>query len=143
MFFPIFHLEAVIMGTVLGAVSPAVIVPKMLKLTGSGYGKVNSIPQLIMASASVDDIYVIVLFTSFMGMYSGDRFDVASLITIPIAIVLGLLIGILLGLALVMLLQNIHMRDTVKVLFKKVRTSEFVPEPVLSGHIRGLCRVAL
>ena len=116
LFFPISHLEAAIMGTVLAAVSPAVIVPKMLMLKESGYGKARSIPQLIMAGASVDDIYVIVLFTSFMGMYSGDRFDVASLISIPIAIVLGLLAGVLLGLALVKLFQKIHMRDTVKVL---------------------------
>ncbi len=116
MLFPISHLEAAIMGTVLGAVSPAVVVPKMLKLMESGYGKSKSIPQLIMAGASVDDIYVIVLFTSFMGMYSGSSFDVGSLVKIPIAIVVGLLIGILLGLALVKLFKKIHMRDTVKIL---------------------------
>ncbi|MBP7174697.1 MAG: cation:proton antiporter [Thermoclostridium sp.] len=116
MFFPISYLEAAIMGTVLGAVSPAVVVPKMLKLMESGYGKSQSIPQLIMAGASVDDIYVIVLFTSFMGMYSGSSFDAGSLVKIPIAIVVGLLIGILLGLALVKLFRKIHMRDTVKIL---------------------------
>lgn len=64
MFFPISRLEAAIMGAVLGAVSPAVVVPKMLKLMESDYGKSKSIPQLIMAGASVDDIYVIVLFAS-------------------------------------------------------------------------------
>lgn len=116
MFFPVSYLEAAIMGTVLGAVSPAVVVPKMLKLMESGYGKSKSIPQLIMAGASVDDIYVIVLFTSFMGMYSGSSFDVGSLVKIPIAIIVGLLIGILLGLALVKLFKKIHMRDTVKIL---------------------------
>ncbi|HOJ09346.1 MAG TPA: cation:proton antiporter [Clostridiales bacterium] len=116
MFFPISHLEAAIMGTVLGAVSPAVIVPKMLKLMESGYGKSKSIPQLILAGASVDDIYVIVLFTSFMGMYSGSSFDIGSLVKIPVAIVVGLLIGILVGLALVKLFKIIHMRDTVKIL---------------------------
>ncbi len=116
MFFPISHLEAAIMGTVLGAVSPAVIVPKMLKLMESGYGKSKSIPQIILAGASVDDIYVIVLFTSFMGMYSGSSFDIGSLVKIPIAIVVGLLIGILVGLALVKLFKIIHMRDTVKIL---------------------------
>jgi len=68
------------MGTVLGAVSPAVIIPKMLKLMENGYGKSMSIPQLIMAGASVDDIYVIALFTSFMGMYSGGSFDIGSLL---------------------------------------------------------------
>ncbi|MFV0342863.1 MAG: cation:proton antiporter [Anaerocolumna sp.] len=116
LFFPITHLEAAIMGTVLGAVSPAVIVPKMLKLMESGYGKSQSIPQLIMAGASVDDIFVIVLFTSFMGMYSGNNFDFISLVKIPIAIVVGLLIGILLGIALVILFKKVHIRDTVKIL---------------------------
>ncbi len=116
MFFHISYLEAAIMGTVLGAVSPAVIVPKMLKLMEYGYGKSRSIPHLIMAGASVDDIYVIVLFASFMGMYMGSSFDAGSLIKIPIAIVVGLLTGILLGLGLVRLFKKIHMRDTVKVL---------------------------
>lgn len=116
MIFPISHLEAAIMGTVLGAVSPAVVVPKMLKLMESGYGKAKSIPQLILAGASVDDIYVIVLFASFMGMYSGSSFDIGSLVKIPIAIVVGLLMGILLGLALVKLFKKVHMRDTVKIL---------------------------
>jgi NhaP-type Na+/H+ or K+/H+ antiporter len=116
MFFPISHLEAAIMGTVLGAVSPAVIVPKMLKLMEHGYGREKSIPQLIMAGASVDDIYVIVLFTSFMGMYEGSSFDAISLIKIPIAIMTGLLVGVLLGLVLVKLFQKIHIRDTVKIL---------------------------
>jgi len=116
MFFPISYLEAAIMGTVLGAVSPAVVVPKMLKLMESGYGKSKRIPQLILAGASVDDIYVIVLFTSFMGMYRGSSFDIGSLAKIPIAIAVGILIGILLGLALIKLFKKIHMRDTTKIL---------------------------
>ncbi|MCK9479262.1 MAG: cation:proton antiporter [Firmicutes bacterium] len=116
MFFRISHLEAAIMGTVLGAVSPAVVVPKMLKLMEGGYGKSKCIPQLIMAGASVDDIYVIVLFTSFMGMYSGSNFDVGSLIKVPIAIVVGLLMGVLLGTALAKLFKKFHIRDTIKVL---------------------------
>jgi NhaP-type Na+/H+ or K+/H+ antiporter len=116
MFFPITHLEAAIMGTVLGAVSPAVIVPRMLKLMESGHGKKKSIPQLIMAGASVDDIYVIVLFASFMGMHGGGSFAFESLVKIPIAIALGLLAGILSGLALVLILKKIHIRDTAKTL---------------------------
>ncbi len=116
MFFPISRLEAAIMGAVLGAVSPAVVVPKMLKLMESDYGKSKSIPQLIMAGASVDDIYVIVLFTSLMGMYSGSSFDAGSLVKIPISIVVGLLIGVLFGLVLVELFKKMHMRDTVKIL---------------------------
>ncbi len=116
LFFPISYLEAAIMGTVLGAVSPAVVVPKMLKLMEDGYGKAKSIPQLVLAGASVDDIYVIVLFTSFMGMYGGNNFNYGSLIQVPVAALLGLLMGILLGFVLIWLFKKIHMRDTVKIL---------------------------
>lgn len=116
MFFPVSHLEAAILGTVLGAVSPAVVVPKMLKLMEGGWGKSKSIPQLIMAGASVDDIYVIVLFTSFMGMYGGGGFDAAGLFKIPVAAAVGILSGALLGAAVVWIFKKIHMRDTVKIL---------------------------
>ena len=116
LFFPITRLEAALLGTVLGAVSPAVVVPRMLKLMESGYGREKSIPQLIMAGASVDDIYVIVLFTSFLGMHTGNRFDAVSLLQIPVAILTGTAVGILVGLGLVQLFKRIHMRDTVKVL---------------------------
>ena len=109
-------LEATIMGTVLAAVSPAVIVPRMLHLMESGYGKDKSIPQLIMAGASVDDIYVIVLFTAFMGMYGGNGFEASALINVPIAIILGLLLGVISGLILVQVFKKIHIRDTAKVL---------------------------
>lgn len=114
--FPISRIEAAIMGAVLGAVSPAVIVPGMLKLMENGYGKAKSIPLLIMAGASVDDVYVIVLFTSLIGMYGGNDFNIISLIKVPIAIALGLLVGIASGLVLVKLFQKFHMRDTVKIL---------------------------
>ncbi|MDR0293763.1 MAG: cation:proton antiporter [Oscillospiraceae bacterium] len=116
LFFPVTHLEAAIMGTVLGAVSPAVVVPRMLKIMESGYGKDKAIPQLIMAGASADDVYVIVLFTSFMSMNGGGGFDAGSLVKVPAAVITGLLCGVLLGLALVFLFKRIHMRDTVKVL---------------------------
>lgn len=116
LFFKISYLEAAIMGAVLGAVSPAVIIPKMLKLMENGYGISKSIPQLIMAGASIDDIYVIVLFTSFMGMYDGGNFNYLSLIKIPISIVIGLLVGFLLGTLFVKLFKKIHIRDTLKIL---------------------------
>ena len=115
-FFRVSYLEAAVMGTVLGAVSPAVVVPRMLKMIEHGYGKSKSIPQLILAGASVDDIYVIVLFTSFMGMYSGGSFDMRGLIETPVAIVVGLLAGIVSGLILVPLFKTIQLRDTVKTL---------------------------
>ena len=109
-------LEAAIMGSVLAAVSPAVIVPRMLHLMESGYGKDKSIPQLLMAGASVDDIYVIVLFTAFMGMYGGNGFEASALINVPISIILGLLLGVISGLILVQVFKKIHIRDTAKVL---------------------------
>lgn len=114
--FQISYLEAAILGTVLAAVSPAVVVPRMIHLIDSGYGKKNSIPQLIMAGASVDDIYVIVLFTSFMSMAKGGSFQLFSLIKIPIAIVLGLIIGYVTGMILVRIFKGLHLRDTAKVL---------------------------
>lgn len=115
-FFKVSYIEASIMGTVLAAVSPAVVVPRMLKVMEGGYGKEKSIPQLILAGASVDDVYVIVLFTAFMGMYQGRGFSVLSLTAVPISIVVGLAIGILSGLLLVFVFKKLHIRDTVKIL---------------------------
>ncbi len=110
-------LDSAIMGTVIAAVSPAVIVPRMLKLMNEGYGVKKSIPQLILAGASVDDIFVIVLFTSFTGIATGSSsFSYMSLLEIPISIVLGIILGIMGGLALVYLFKKIHMRDSIKIL---------------------------
>ena len=109
-------IEAAVLGAVLGAVSPAIVVPKMLHLMESGYGRKNSVPQLILASASADDIYVIVLFTSFLGLAKGNSFNPLSLLAIPLSIATGLLAGIVIGLVLVWLFKRIHMRDTIKVL---------------------------
>ena len=115
-FFGISYIEAAIMGAVLAAVSPAVVVPRMLGLMENGYGKSKNIPQLIMAGASVDDIYVIVLFTSFLGVYQGGVFDIMSLIKLPVSIITGLIVGVCAGLILVQLFRKIHMSDTVKTL---------------------------
>ncbi len=116
MLFNISYLESAILGSVLAAVSPAVVVPRMISLMENGYGKTKSIPQIIMAGASVDDIYVIVLFTSFLGMYSGDKFEFTSLISVPISIISGIALGIISGILMVKLFKKIHMRDTIKVL---------------------------
>lgn len=114
--FQISLLDAAILGTVLAAVSPAVIVPRMLKLMEEGYGTDKSIPQLIMAGASVDDIYVIVLFTSFTAMASGGTFNATSFLSIPVSIILGLFVGILLGFLLTNYFKRMHLRDSVKVI---------------------------
>jgi len=117
LFFNISYIEAAIMGTVLAAVSPAVIVPRMLKLTEEGYGKKNNIPHLIMAGASVDDIFVVVLFTSFLNIYKGESFNAASLLSIPVSIILGTLLGIICGIILIYLFKKIHMRKNYSVQF--------------------------
>ncbi len=109
-------LEAAIMGSVLAAVSPAVIVPRMIKIMKEGYGKERSIPQLILAGASVDDVFVIVMFTSFTSLAMGGDVSVKSFIQIPISIMVGILLGILVGYILIKLFQRLHMRDTVKIL---------------------------
>ena len=85
-------IEAAIMGSVLAAVSPAVVVPRMVKLMENGYGTKKGIPQLILAGASVDDVYVIVLFTTFTGMIQGKGVSVMSFVNIPLSIMLGIVI---------------------------------------------------
>lgn len=87
------RIEASIIGTVLGAVSPAVVVPRMVQLMEEKYGTNKSIPQMILAGASLDDVFVIVLFTTFIGMAQGERASVMDFINIPISIISGIFIG--------------------------------------------------
>ena len=109
-------LEAAVMGAVLAAVSPAVVVPRMVKLMEEGYGTKQGIPQLILAGASVDDVYVIVLFSTFLGMMQGKGVSAVSFINIPVSILLGIAIGLMLGAALSLYFEKVHIRDTAKVL---------------------------
>lgn len=109
-------LEALLMGSVLAAVSPAVIVPRMVKIMDEGYGKKHSVPQLILAGASLDDIFVIVLFTSFMSLLQNNKFDYLSFIQIPISITLGIVVGVIVSLCLIYVFRKIHMRDSIKIL---------------------------
>ena len=109
-------LEAAILGSVLAAVSPAVVVPRMVRLMEEGYGTEKGIPQLILAGASVDDVYVIVLFTTFSGIMQGKSVSVMSFLNIPISIILGMIIGLLAGGLLARYFEKVHIRDTVKVL---------------------------
>lgn len=109
-------IEAAIMGSVLAAVSPAVVVPRMVKLMENGYGTKKGIPQLILAGASVDDVYVIVLFTTFTGMIQGKGVSVMSFVNIPLSIMLGIVIGIFSGFLLAKFFEKVHIRDTSKVL---------------------------
>ena len=109
-------LEAAIMGAVVAAVSPAVVVPKMIKLIDEGYGTKKSIPQLILAGASVDDVYVIVLFSTFTGLAKGDCVSAMSFINIPVSVVLGIALGIASGWLLAVYFKKVHVRDTIKVI---------------------------
>ena len=109
-------IESAIMGAVMAAVSPAVIVPRMLKLIDEKVGTKKGIPQLIMAGASVDDIFVIVLFTAFLSMAEGGSFSPAVLLSIPVSILTGVLVGVVVGLFMEKIFRCIHIRDSVKVL---------------------------
>ncbi len=110
------HLEAAIMGSVIAAVSPAVVVPRMIKLIDEGYGKDKSIPQLILAGASVDDVFVIVVFTVLTAFASTGEITGSSFLQIPLSIVLGVLLGVIVGLCLVFFFRRVHIRDSVKVM---------------------------
>ena len=110
--FGISRIEAAVMGTVLGAVSPAVVVPRMLRLMEEKRGTEKSIPQLILAGASCDDIFVIVLFTTFVGMAQGASVRVKALTNIPVSIILGIAAGALCGAILAWLFELAHKRNT-------------------------------
>ena len=109
-------LESAVMGAVLAAVSPAVVVPRMVKLMDEGYGVKEGIPQLILAGASVDDVYVIVLFSTFVGMMQGEGASILKFVNIPVSIFWGIAIGLLLGVLLAYFFKKVHIRDTSKVL---------------------------
>lgn len=114
--FGITHLEAAIMGSVLAAVSPAVIVPRMIRLIEEGYGTNKGIPELLLAGASVDDVFVIVMFTAFTSLVSTGELSVISFLQIPVSIILGIAAGILVGSLLIRFFRRFHMRDSVKLL---------------------------
>jgi NhaP-type Na+/H+ or K+/H+ antiporter len=107
-------IEAAVIGAVVAAVSPAVVVPKMIKLMEEGYGTKQGIPQLILAGASVDDVYVIVMFTAFTSLAQGSNVSVMSFVNIPVSIIFGIIIGIIIGKALAVVWKKLHIRDTVK-----------------------------
>ncbi len=103
-------IEAAVMGAVLAAVSPAVVVPRMVNLIEQKYGTQKAIPQMIMAGASCDDIFVIVLFTTFLSMAQGGQVNVINFINIPISIILGILLGAVTGYALYLFFETAYAR---------------------------------
>ena len=115
-FFGISVMEAAVLGTVLGAVSPAVIVPGMIRLIDEGYGTDKAIPHMILAGASVDDVFVIVLFTTAVSLVQGGIFRPAEMFTIPLSIITGIGAGLLCGYLLAVWFKKINVRDTVRVI---------------------------
>lgn len=104
------RVEAAVMGAVLAAVSPAVVVPRMVSLTEKKYGTDKAIPQMILAGASCDDIFVIVLFTTFLGMAQGGSADMMDFVNIPVSIVLGILLGAVVGYGLYLFFETAYAR---------------------------------
>lgn len=128
-------LDAAILGAVIAAVSPAVIVPKMLRLMELGYGTKHSIPQMILAGASVDDVFVIVMFTAFTGLAQGGTVSPATFVQIPVSIVTGVAFGLLAGVAFGAVYRRIHVRDSVKVVVLLSLSFLFV---ALENAVKGI-----
>lgn len=115
------RIEAVVMGAVLAAVSPAVVVPRMVQLMDSKYGTDKSIPQLIMAGASCDDIFVIVLFSTFVSMAQGGNANIVDFVHIPVSIILGMVLGAIIGYILSLFFETAYahkhyVRNSMKVI---------------------------
>lgn len=115
-FLGVTHTEALLIGSVIAAVSPAVVVNKMVSIMDSGYGKKKGIPQLILTGASMDDIFVIVLFTTFLGIEQGHHLSALSFAQIPISILSGFAVGILSGVLITLLFKKLHIRDSSKII---------------------------
>ena len=115
-FLDISYLEALLLGSVLAAVSPAIVVPRMIKLMNEGYGKENSVPEVIMAGASCDDIFVIVLFYSFKNLVATNTFDVWGLSQIPLSIISGILLGIVIGLLITLIIRYLKTNKIINVI---------------------------
>ena len=145
--FGISRAEAAVMGAVLGAVSPAVVIPRMVQLMETGYGTDKRIPQLIMAGASCDDVFVIVLFSTFTGMAQGGSASALDLLRIPVSIVLGVALGAAAGCALGLFFETAHarghgVRNSTKVIV--VLGASFLlmaAEDALGGAVSGLLAV--
>lgn len=117
MFLGISYLEALLLGSVLAAVSPAVVAPRMIKLLEEGYGKEHHVPELILAGASCDDIFVIVLFYSFKNLLITSNFDAWGISQIPISIVSGILLGVITGFLMLFIIKYLKLTKTIQVIF--------------------------
>ncbi|UWP60190.1 cation:proton antiporter [Ruminococcus gauvreauii] len=132
-------LEAGIIGAVMGAVSPAIIVPSMSKLIDEGWGTKKGIPQMIVAGSSADDVYVVVVFTALISLAQGGKVSAAEFLQVPVSIVLGIVLGAAGGMVLVLFFQRFHMRDTVKVIILLCVSFLFV---TLEEKLEGIVAVS-
>lgn len=142
--FDISLIEGFILGSIVAAVSPAVVVPRMIHFIEKKIGTDKQIPQMILAGSSIDDIYCIVMFTIFVGIQQTNTFDTLSIILFPISILVSLLLGIGVGLIIIRIFKRIHMRDTIKVLIIFALAFFFIVlEDVLNDYftISGLLAV--
>lgn len=109
-------MDAAILGAVLGAVSPAVVVPRMITLIHDKFGTKKGIPQLVLAGSSVDDIYALILFSSFLSLSQSGEFNLINLLSLPLSILSGVLIGFLSGYLLSKFFEKIHLKPLIQVL---------------------------
>lgn len=117
-FFNFTFIQGGILGFIIAAVSPAVIVPAMLSLMEKGLGREKNIPTLILAGASIDDVFAITIFSAFLGMYAGGNVNIGmKILSIPLSIILGVIVGGVIGIILVKIFEKYHIRDTKKLLY--------------------------
>ena len=138
------YFEALLLGSVLAAVSPAIVVPRMIKLKNEGYGEVNLVPEIIMAGSSCDDIYVIVLFYSFKNLVASNSFSALSLLKIPSSIILGILLGFLVGIIIVKTFKKFNINTPYKIIimlsssFGMLFLEEFLDQYVSISALLGI-----
>ena len=108
--------ESILMGTVLAAVSPAVVSPRMIKLIENRFGEKHQVPKLVLAGSSIDDIYVIVLFYTFLGLVENNKLDIVSISLVPVTIILGVILGIIVGLILSFILRRSKLNNVISTL---------------------------
>ncbi|MBQ9449623.1 MAG: cation:proton antiporter [Acholeplasmatales bacterium] len=116
LFLHISYIEALLLGSVLAAVSPAIVVPRMIKLMNEGYGKEHNVPELVMAGASCDDIFVIILFYSFKNLVATSTFDAWNIAQIPLSIVSGISLGIIAGILIIYIIKYLRLNKIINVI---------------------------
>lgn len=141
--------EALLLGAVLAAVSPAVVVPRMIKLKEKRYGENKNVPELIMAGSSADDIYVIILFYAFLGLNNGQSINLMSLVNIPISIVLGILVGFVVGLLLSFIYKKFEMKILTQILvllgssFLLIGVEELISKYIAFSSLLGIITIGI